>query len=448
MDIQLGRTVKVTIKHLALRGAIYWFVKRVPTSLVKQYGKQSIRLSLKTSDLRIATRKAQAFAEKYEREFQVALGKSDLLPASSATAASRLAADHSLDTFIDHVAEPARVRHAESFKEKREYVYEEAQLEDFLTPIQLATFKLLQSPRHSDIAFLLSDALNLYFQTHKKGNNEAFVAKQTREWNKLIESIGDIPFDQLSRANVRDHMTMLGNQGLKTNTIRRSMNTCRAVAQAAITERESDKKNPFARQNIHSEGDDAKDIKVPTDLELTTIALDLLRTPSSAASLVALIQIETGARVAEIAGLAVTDVFLDDEVPHIYIRRQPWRDLKTIVSERRVPLVGIALEAMKLAIKLPRSGKGLFEQYARRRGNDAASAAINKRVKTYGITSHSFRHASKDRLREIGSDKATRDAIHGHASGDIADNYGKGHSLRLMQSLLERIELPIHIALP
>ena len=94
---------------------------------------------------------------------------------------------------------------------------------------------------------------------------------------------------------------------------------------------------------------------------------------------------------------------------------------------------------MKVAVNLPRKGLGLFDRYARKRGNDAASAAVNKQLDKWGITSHAFRHAMKDRLREAGCTKDIRDAIQGHASPDVADTYGQGHTLRTMQGWLEKV---------
>jgi integrase len=87
---------------------------------------------------------------------------------------------------------------------------------------------------------------------------------------------------------------------------------------------------------------------------------------------------------------------------------------------------------------LPRNGPGLFDAYAKERDNDNASQAVNKRLQKCELTSHSFRHAMKDRLREAGCPKDIRDAIQGHGSGDVADNYGQGHTLRTMQGWLSK----------
>ncbi len=48
--------------------------------------------------------------------------------------------------------------------------------------------------------------------------------------------------------------------------------------------------------------------------------------------------ISTLARSDEIAGLSVSDVVLDDEVPHLHIRENSLRRIKTVSSTRRVPI--------------------------------------------------------------------------------------------------------------
>ena len=69
-------------------------------------------------------------------------------------------------------------------------------------------------------------------------------------------------------------------------------------------------------------------------------------------------------------------------------------------SERTVPLVGVALHAARKAVEShPGAHEALFPNYAKPRGNDSASAAVNKRLKRWGLTSHSFRHAMTDRLK-------------------------------------------------
>jgi len=60
--------------------------------------------------------------------------------------------------------------------------------------------------------------------------------------------------------------------------------------------------------------------------------------------------IETGARLSEICGLRPEDIRLNHKVPHIHIRPEQKRELKTETSARDIPLVGVARIAMMAAL--------------------------------------------------------------------------------------------------
>ena len=71
---------------------------------------------------------------------------------------------------------------------------------------------------------------------------------------------------------------------------------------------------------------------------------------------------ETGCRLAEIVGLELNDIDMDQEL--IYVRPNSNRRLKTRNSERTLPLVGYAKIAMEFAISKS-DGKYLFPRYVR-----------------------------------------------------------------------------------
>ena len=56
---------------------------------------------------------------------------------------------------------------------------------------------------------------------------------------------------------------------------------------------------------------------------------------------------DTGMHLAEAAGLAKEDVFLDTEIPYLRLCERPWRPLKTRSSELGLPLVVVALWAVQ-----------------------------------------------------------------------------------------------------
>ena len=106
---------------------------------------------------------------------------------------------------------------------------------------------------------------------------------------------------------------------------------------------------------------------------------------------------ETGARPSEIANLTKSRIMLDAKEPYIRIAGEG-RLLKTEHSERDIPLVGMALDAMK------RHPNG-FPRYLDKGSN--LSATLMKHFKKSGLlptpkhSVYSFRHSFKDRLKAV-----------------------------------------------
>jgi hypothetical protein len=96
----------------------------------------------------------------------------------------------------------------------------------------MEAWKIVANPN----SFKLSDALHLYLKTHQRGGEEAFVKKTSRDWNTLIETVGDIEFEDLGRTQGRHLIDRLLQGGKKTTTVRRTINTLAAVTTFAIRE--------------------------------------------------------------------------------------------------------------------------------------------------------------------------------------------------------------------
>lgn len=80
MLIRLGAAITVMVQ---LRGKVYQFYLRIPQHLVSHYDKEFIRKSIHTSDLKVATRKADEEAKKYEAEFKALTDGYKLTPKKS-----------------------------------------------------------------------------------------------------------------------------------------------------------------------------------------------------------------------------------------------------------------------------------------------------------------------------------------------------------------------------
>jgi integrase len=147
--------------------------------------------------------------------------------------------------------------------------------------------------------------------------------------------------------------------------------------------------------------------------------------------------IETGARESEIIGLMPEDFFLSDPIPHIWIRKNELGSLKTKTSERKIPLVGVALKA---AIEISNRGVGRYQK-----NPYTASATVNKYFEENGLkqspkhTLYSLRHSFKDRLRDAQAPEEVIDELMGHKK--TGPKYGRGHLLKAKHTWLKSIQL-------
>ena len=141
------------------------------------------------------------------------------------------------------------------------------------------------------------------------------------------------------------HLHLRGN---KTATIRRRINSLSAILNYTYAELDLDKRNPFTRLIIRNEGRDASKRGTFTDAQLKG-GYDTAIASGSQVKLLMPLLGETGCRLAEIVGLELQDIDMENELVHI--RPNSIRRLKTSNSERTLPLVGYGKVAMKLALE-------------------------------------------------------------------------------------------------
>ena len=154
---------------------------------------------------------------------------------------------------------------------------------------------------------------------------------------------------------------------------------------------------------------------------------------------------DTGMRLAEAAGLAKEDVFLDTEIPHIRPCERPWRPLKTRSSERDVPLVGAALLAAQGAYETS-PNEYLFPRFCLDDGckADYASNSLNKWLRKHvpnGCVVHSFRHSMRDRLRAVECLSDLIDQIGGWQTAGVGQCYGTGFELDVLFQWMKKLKL-------
>jgi integrase len=280
---------------------------------------------------------------------------------------------------------------------------------------------------------LLSEALAKYLMLKGEGKDKTFVRGANRNIQYVIDQLGDRPIDAYTSADAAALRDKLIENGLSVSSVKRNFSTIRSILNLTITEQGLDCINAFARTYMPDD-DRQRRLPIPADC-IKSIQVDCHDSDDDMRWLVALLS-DTGMRLGEAVGLAVTDLNFSNNIPHINITPHPWRRLKTKGSERCVPLVGEALWAASRAIEGASGSNFLFARYNRGSTSNAnsASAAINKWLKPRvpdGCVIHSFRHSMRDRLRAVECPSDIIDAIGGWQTSGVGQRYGTGQPLEV-----------------
>jgi integrase len=142
---------------------------------------------------------------------------------------------------------------------------------------------------------------------------------------------------------------------------------------------------------------------------------------------------ETGLRLSEAVNLSRETIRLNAAVPHLCVAPEG-RHIKTDESRREIPLVGVALMAM-------RAQPDGFPRY--RDKADVLSALVNKALDARGLrpelgqSLYSLRHTFEDRLTAVDAPDKIIACLMGHKWS--RPRYGVGPSLEHKREWLERI---------
>ena len=253
---------------------------------------------------------------------------------------------------------------------------------------------------------------------------------------------GDRDVSLYTREDAKLFVRQLGLNGNKIATIRRRINSLSAIFNYAYSELDLEKRNPFSRLIIKAEGDDRHKRGVFTTEQLK-LGYDKALSSGSAVRLIMPLLGETGCRLAEIVGLRIKDIDMENDL--IHIRPNSARRLKTRNSTRTLPLVGYARLAMEQAIQRS-DGVWLFPRYIKDEicyATHASNAIIKWLKKDFGgLTAHSLRHSLRDRLRAVECPLDMIDQIGGWKSIEgVGVNYGRGYSIAKLREYLESINI-------
>tara|TARA_R110002072_G_scaffold171448_3_gene325152 strand:- start:1863 stop:3308 length:1446 start_codon:yes stop_codon:yes gene_type:complete len=246
----------------------------------------------------------------------------------------------------------------------------------------------------------VEQAFALYTEKKKAGRVDR-SAKAAAE--QFVEFNGNVPLNTIRSARVMDWLDhLVDEKSHGYETVKKRLGAMKAIVNFAKKRGAYEGNNPFVG---HQPPDHAK--ATLDRLPFHRVHLDALdsylaasRVQDETRWVIALLR-NTGCRPSEIGGLKGEDLSLDGAIPFALVRWSEDRRLKTNDSERRVPLLGNALEAARSAQKRHATG-WLFPSLAPSSGksndNQAISARINSVIRAAGVARspqlvcYSFRH--------------------------------------------------------
>jgi integrase len=293
---------------------------------------------------------------------------------------------------------------------------------------------------------MLADLFTEYEATQKTALSK-MSADQARKWTSakkraveiLIERRGNKALQDLTREDAVAYADWWEErviiEGISASSANKNISHITGMIKAVDKRLQLRLDHVFAGTRIEG-GRDGKRPPFAVDYIRNTILADgALNGLNDEARDVVYIVMETGARPSEIVNLTKARIVLDANIPHIRIQAEG-RLLKTDHSERDIPLVGLALEAMK------RHRNG-FPRYFDKGSN--LSAVLMKYFKSRELlptpkhSVYSFRHAFKDRLKAVEAPEELIDELMGHSTGK--PKYGDGYGLKLKRKYIQAIAL-------
>ena len=296
-----------------------------------------------------------------------------------------------------------------------------------------------------DLGPKMSDAVQIYIRLRGNNRPKTFASSAERAGRYLIKARGDKPLLNYTKSDATAFRDVLIGRGMNGNSVTRVFGTIKSIVTFAANESGLTMINPF--MGVYFDNKQGVTVRqpIPND-DIRVVQKICIMKDDDIRWLVAMVA-DTGMRLAEAAGLHMSDIHLDGEdIPFVRIQPHPWRRLKTNGSARDVPLVGSSLWAAQRIIQNSDDGGIAFPRYNRTATTNAGSAsgAINKWLKQYvpeGCTMHGFRHSMRDRLRDVECPTEIADQIGGwSSSASVGQTYGTGYSLSILHRWLEEAD--------
>ncbi len=383
--------------HLKQVGDVWHYQRRRPREFEDVEPRPLIRFSLKTRDLSKARALAAQHSLELDRRWHDAKRRGVSLASSDDLQRYQSAVDA-----VQHLGLPVRsvdeLSDAELIERLRLLVANPRSV-----PEQKAVLGFVEQPR-----LTLGAAFDRFWD-HIRDEWMAVSRDQQRvKRNTYLKAIrnfeagvGKITLYDLKREHALAFrswwLNRIAAEGLKPYTANREINSLRRMVSVNFDIDSHGATNPFHRVRLRdTEGSQRKPFSTAfiSDVLLAPSASEGLKPPLP---LLVRLLVNTGLRPSEAIGLELEDFHFDEEIPHVHVRRNKTRNLKTVHSERMIPLVGVSLDAARKIVEAGGWGKWLGK-------NMYATTVINKYFRETELVTdpdlslYSLRHWFQDQL--------------------------------------------------
>lgn len=427
-------------RHLKRRGNWWHYYRAVPERFRNVEARAQICFSLKTTDLSAAKAKAAQISFELEQEWVNALERGVSL--SSSDTATRYAAAVEVQ-----LTKGFKTQCAVEFVEK-ELIDRLRTLLDSRPPIeeQKALLGLVPKPKLS-----MMEGFNRFWEYiedewTRLSHDQRRVKRNgyLKALSNFQEAVGDVPLYDLERSQALEFRTWwlkrLQEKGLKAHTGNKDFNALRRLVSTNFDMDGVETPNPFAKVRLK---EDVQTPRMPfssSDIEALIQKANFPKLSKEFHLLLNLL-VNTGMRPVEAVGLELDDIVLDHEIPHVHVRKNSTRGLKTAHSERLLPLLGVSLHAAEELVVAGGWGKHLGK-------NMYATSVINRNLRDSGIVTekrqslYSLRHWFQDQLTKRDVVDRAQAQLMGHKFQ--RPKYGYGKDLSELRDIIEQfaIEAP------
>lgn len=329
--------------------------------------------------------------------------------------------------------------------------------EDKASPYYVA-HEIMKQRTIASIVPTLNEATTNYLalnaaETDRTPHNQKKHEQRVRRAVGLLDR-GDKIVSEFNRMDARRHQRALraANPTWSDNTLDRSISILSSIFASAIVEYELTITNPWLRLSApkplsdSSTSETRKNKRRSFNPEELKQYLDALSTINEEAGLIGFLMVVTGCRTMEAGGLLRKDLKLDVETPHMQVRFNSIRNLKTKNSVRNIPLISTGqtlLQSYVVKCKFHSDDAPLFPKYGRDGGMDPLSQSLNSLIRgrleisDKNLVAYSSRHTMKDKLRKLRTPADIQHRLLGHGTKSEADGYGDGPPLEHLLEVLE-----------